>query len=79
MNTGVLPASVCLPTSFPPRHRSCYLWIEITAELCLYACTWTFSHPTHCLHPLSSRQSAVILLRRTRQKLRQEQADMEEW
>ena len=82
MRGGFLPASVCLPTSFPvqtslllPLGRN-YSWGVFC--MCVCVCVLSISHPAHCLHPLSSRQSAVILPRRTRQELRQEQADLEE-
>lgn len=58
----------CLP-HFYSKHSCCSSGLKYQLR-CVWICVFlNIIHPAHCLHPLSSRQPAVILLRRTRQKL----------
>lgn len=47
--------------------------------VCVCAFFLNISHLAHCLHPLSTRQSAVILLQRTSQNPRKDQVDVGEY
>lgn len=68
---GVLPASVC-PPAFPLQTKVMLFLIEIPAEVGVRM-FWISVTSHTSSKPLCSRRSAVIFLRRTRHKLRQEQ------
>lgn len=49
----------CLP-HFQARHRCCYLWVEITAEVCsVGVCVCVFKYQSPCALPSSSQLTAV--------------------
>lgn len=80
MNTGGSP-SIGMPAYLISTPDIVAALLNRNNSRCVCMCVCMFlniSHLAHSFHPLSTRQSAVILLRRTKQNLRKEQVDMEE-